>query len=123
MVAPVCIFTRLGPRHSGRALADGMIVTLCRYLVGLAICVVGLLSVLWGVFCFFGGPDPGAGSGHEGPKWGAGSTGVGAALVTIGVSLLMRKRPGKHGQTAAPNGGPAPPLGNSEVGGGPPSMS
>ena len=77
-----------------------MIITSCRYLVGLAMCVVGVLSVLWGVICFFGGPDPGAGSGHEGPKWGVGFTGAGLVLVTVGVAFFVRKRPGKNGNKA-----------------------
>ncbi len=52
-----------------------------KWTVSAVIALVALLAICWGVFCFFGGPDPGAGSGREGLKFGT-------IFVLVGLAML-----------------------------------
>lgn len=45
---------------------------------------LGILTTILGIFCFLGGPDPGAGNGHEGFTWGVGYTLFGLLFFSIG---------------------------------------
>lgn len=55
------------------------IVIILRWALAVGLSLVGLLATAWGIFCLFGGPDPGAGSERDGLKWGIGF--IAAALV------------------------------------------
>ena len=67
------------------------------WLAVVVLCALAALLLLWGAFCFMGGPDPGAGSGHEGPKWGM--MFCGAGLVLLASAYVIRKAVGsKRGQ-------------------------
>ena len=52
-----------------------------RLVVSAVLSLIALLAICWGVFCLFGGPDPGAGSGREGLKFGI-------VFVLVGLALL-----------------------------------
>lgn len=52
-----------------------------KLVVSAALSLAALLAVCWGVFCFSGGPDPGAASGREGLKFGT-------TFVLVGLGLL-----------------------------------
>ena len=59
---------------------------------------IGTLILLWGIFCFLGGPDPGAGSGHEGFKFGVMFTSVGLAMIFLARFILKSLRPKGDGE-------------------------
>ena len=54
-----------------------------RWSLAVGLSLVGLLVTAWGIFCLFGGPDPGAGSGREGVKYGIGFIGAGLVMFVV----------------------------------------
>lgn len=65
-----------------------------RIFISIPLIIWGLLTIAWGIFCTFGGPDPGAGSGNEGMKWGLGFITLGLLLFSIG-KYIWDKSKGK----------------------------
>lgn len=45
------------------------IVTIIRWIIALGLFAAGILAIMWGGFCLFGGPDPGAGSSGDSLKY------------------------------------------------------
>lgn len=60
-----------------------------KWIASIILFIFGAMIILWGVFCFFGGPDPGAGSGIEGPKYGVVFTVMGLAVILAGRGILI----------------------------------
>ena len=67
-------------------------ILILKWVASIFLFIIGTLIIMWGVFCFFGGPDPGAGSGHEGPKYGAAFTAIGLAVIFAGWRVVISGR-------------------------------
>jgi hypothetical protein len=63
-----------------------------KWVAALGFSLVGVLAILWGVFCCFGGPDPGAGSGREGLKYGIVFVGIGVAMFVAARFIWIKLR-------------------------------
>ena len=131
MGCPVYIFTRLAPRHSGRAL--GARYGIMNYLLGASIGIVGaaimflpsVLGHLRHVRSFRNISAINALAaltlvGSLGSLWLLPATGL-LWVWALVLAVACDRRSAQP--TASPNGGPAERSGNSGVGGGPPSVS
>ena len=78
------------------------IVTIIRRIIALGLFAAGILAALWGGFCLFGGPDPGAGSSGDSVKYALAFFCVGVLLLFFGLSILRRKKPNKPWCTNRP---------------------
>jgi len=71
-------------------------ILIIKWLLAVVFFSIGPICILWGVFCLFGGPDPGAGSGHDGPKFCAIFTTIGIATILAGLGILTFGREKKR---------------------------
>jgi len=78
------------------------IVTIIKWIIALGLFAAGILAMMWGGFCLFGGPDPGAGSSRDSVKYALIFFCMGTLLLFFGRSVLKTKMLNKASRTNGP---------------------